>query len=187
MKEPRISIHKPIKKRPVASRQPRHDTANFYTESGFLTRRKSPESVTRNRQVTSRNVRCNAQRRIYAFMHTFAVSLRAGMQMRHARRSAPGSAASRNPFPTLVMAGIVNSIASELDAVGASRKEPVRRMQLKARTEAVKGSCAQRRCIRQTNALGSHGAHRAQRARQRGGRARARCCCAAAHKDPASK
>lgn len=25
----------------------------------------------------------------------------------------------RNPFPTLVMAGIVNSIASELDAVGA--------------------------------------------------------------------
>lgn len=42
--------------------------------------------------------------------------------MRHAQ---PGGAAPsarpfvRNPFPTLVMAGIVNSIASELDVVGA--------------------------------------------------------------------
>jgi len=38
--------------------------------------------------------------------------------MRHAQ---PGSTV-RNLFPTLVMDGIVNSIASELDSVGESRK-----------------------------------------------------------------
>lgn len=50
----------------------------------------------------------------------------------------------RNPFPTLVMAGIVNSIASELDAVGAPRKRPVRRMRLKARTGRERESCGAR-------------------------------------------
>lgn len=40
-----------------------------------------------------------------------------------AARTAP-PAPSVIPFPTLVMAGIVNSIASELDAVGAPRKRP---------------------------------------------------------------
>ena len=39
----------------------------------------------------------------------------AWMQMRHAQ---PGSTV-HNLFPTLVMDGIVNSIASELDSVGA--------------------------------------------------------------------
>lgn len=38
-----------------------------------------------------------------------------------AARTAP-AATVRNLFPTLVMDGIVNSIASELDSVGASRK-----------------------------------------------------------------
>lgn len=52
---------------------------------------------------------------IYAYVRG---PLYAWMQMRHAQ---PGSTV-RNLFPTLVMDGIVNSIASELDSVGASRK-----------------------------------------------------------------
>lgn len=58
-------------------------------------------------------VRCNVRRRIYAFMHAFTVSL--CMDADAARTAARSTV--RNLFPdALVMAGIVNSIASELDA-----------------------------------------------------------------------
>ena len=92
---------------------------------------------------------------IYAYVYGLFY---AWMQMRHAQ---PCSTVVRVIFfPTLVMAGIVNSIASELDASPSVRlvRSPVRQMQLKARTEPLKGSCVlrqERRCIRQINTLGS--------------------------------
>lgn len=94
---------------------PAHDIDTFTSNWTFKSRKLG--SVIRNRQVTSRT-RDATHRGACMHLCIRPRSLYAGMQMRHAQ---PGSAV-RNPFPTLVMAGIVNSIASELDAVGASRK-----------------------------------------------------------------
>lgn len=73
----------------------------------------------RSRRVTDRLRRVRAMQRTETHICIYACVYDLSM---HGCRCGTHSPASVIFFPTLVMAGIVNSIASELDAVGAPRK-----------------------------------------------------------------